>query len=136
MDTDLNRTHFIVSFLFQIIAAVIMLQSTYYKLTGAEESIWIFTHMGAEPHGRIGTALLEIIASILLVYPPLVWLGAILSMGVMAGAILSHVFILGIEILGDGGLLFGMALATFLSSAIALYINRYKLYSVLLRIEM
>jgi hypothetical protein len=105
----------------RFIAAIIMLQTLFFKFTGAEESVYIFTTMGVEPWGRIGTGIVELIASILLfVNRGVVW-GSILAMGVMAGAILSHVFVLGFIIMDDGGQLFIMALVTFLCAAFLFY---------------
>jgi putative oxidoreductase len=108
----------------QLLVAGILLQTLFFKFTGAEESIYIFTKVGAEPWGRIGSGVVELIAAILLLTPALVPLGAILTVGVMSGAILSHLTILGIEVQGDGGLLFGLALTAFLGSLAVLFIRR------------
>ena len=77
-----------------------------------------------EPWGRIGSGVLELIAALLLIVPATASIGAIVTMGVMAGAILSHVVVLGIDVKGDGGLLFGLALAAFIGSAIVLTLRR------------
>jgi hypothetical protein len=74
--------------------------------------------------GRIGSGVAELIASVLLLIPATAAFGAILAMGVMAGAIVSHLTILGIEVKGDGGLLFGLAIVVFICSAIVLFIRR------------
>lgn len=101
----------------RFIAAIIMLQTLFFKFTGAEESVYIFTTIGVEPWGRIGTGVVELVASILLfVNRGVVW-GAILAMCVMAGAIFSHIFMLGFVIMDDGGQLFIMAVVTFVSAA-------------------
>jgi putative oxidoreductase len=106
-------------------------QVLFFKFTGAEESVYIFSAVGrflnlagVEPWGRIGSGVLELIASLLLVVPATASIGAILTMGVMAGAILSHLVILGIDVRGDGGLLFGLALIAFVASAIVLALRR------------
>lgn len=114
----------VVSWGCQLLVAGILLQTLFFKFTGAEESIYIFTKVGAEPWGRIGSGVVELIAAILLLTPALVPLGAVLTVGVMAGAILSHLTILGIEVQGDGGLLFGLALTAFLGSLVVLFIRR------------
>ena len=80
--------------------------------------------MGAEPWGRIGSGVVELIAAVLLLTPAFATYGAILAMGAMAGAIMSHLTILGIEVKGDGGLLFGLALAVFIGSLVILIIRR------------
>lgn len=113
--------------LFQIarlLVAAILLQTLYFKFTGAEESKYIFTQVGAEPFGRYASGVVELIASILLFVPRFVWLGAALAIGVMSGAIFTHLTILGIEVQGDRGLLFGMACVVFLCSAVVLWHKR------------
>lgn len=115
----------------QLLAAGILLQTLFFKFTGAEESVYIFSTVGrflhiagVEPWGRIGSGVVELVASLLLLVPSTVSIGAIVAMGVMAGAIVSHLFILGIEVKGDGGLLFGLALMVFVGSAIVLILRR------------
>lgn len=125
--THLTKTQTLVSWLFQVGVAVILLQTLFFKFTGAEESVYIFSTLGAEPWGRIGSGVIELIASILLLAPATAPIGALLTMGVMAGAIVSHLTILGIEIKGDGGLLFGLALTAFAGSAIVVAIRRGQL---------
>jgi hypothetical protein len=122
--TSLSRSQQIVSWALQLLAAAILLQTLFFKFTGAEESVYIFSRLGAEPAGRIGSGVIELIAAILLLTPATVTLGALLSMGVMAGAILSHLTVLGIEVKGDGGLLFGLAITVFVSAAVVLAIRR------------
>ena len=119
-----SKSQNVISWGFQLLVAGILLQTLFFKFTGAEESVYIFTRVAAEPWGRIGSGLAELIAAILLLTPALVPLGAILTAGVMSGAILSHLTILGIEVQGDGGLLFGLALTAFLGSLVILFIRR------------
>jgi uncharacterized membrane protein YphA (DoxX/SURF4 family) len=121
---NLSRTQTLVSWLLQLTVAGILLQTLFFKFTGAEESVYIFSRLGAEPWGRIGSGVVELIASLLLLMPAFAPVGAILTMGVMAGAIVSHLTVLGIEVKGDGGLLFGLALTAFVGSAIVLVIRR------------
>jgi hypothetical protein len=121
---NLSRTQMLVSWLLQLTVAGILLQTLFFKFTGAEESVYIFSRLGAEPWGRIGSGVIELIASLLLLTPAFAPVGAILTMGVMAGAIVSHLTVLGIEVKGDGGLLFGLALTAFVGSAIVLVIRR------------
>ena len=108
----------------RIIAAIILLQTLFFKFTGAPESVYIFTRVGAEPWGRIGSGMVELISAILLLTPRFGWAGAILALGLMAGAILSHLTVLGIEVQGDGGLLFALAIIVFLTSSTVLFIHR------------
>ena len=111
----------------RIIAALIMLQTLYFKFTGAEESIYIFSTLGIEPYGRIGSGIAELIASVLILIPATTGFGALIAVGVMSGAILSHLTKLGIVVKDDGGQLFIYAIIVFISSAILLYIYRNQL---------
>jgi uncharacterized membrane protein YphA (DoxX/SURF4 family) len=124
---QLSNTQATLSLVCQLVAAAILLQTLFFKFTGAEESIYIFTTLGIEPWGRIGSGLVELIASILLLIPATAPVGAVLAMGTMAGAIFSHLTVLGVEVKGDGGLLFGLALTVFVCAAIALVIRRGQL---------
>ena len=108
----------------RIVAAIILLQTLFFKFTAVPESVYIFTKIGAEPWGRIGSGILELIAAALLLTPRFVWAGAFLALGVMAGAIVSHLTVLGIEVQGDKGLLFALALTVFVTSAVVLYLHR------------
>ncbi len=108
----------------RVVAAFIMLQTLFFKFTGAPESIYIFETVGFEPFGRYATGIAELIASVLLLIPRTTWLGAILALGVMAGAIMSHLTVLGIVVQNDGGTLFIMALVVAISSGILLWANR------------
>jgi hypothetical protein len=96
----------ILFWLARIVAAIIMLQTLYFKFTASPESVFIFTTVGIEPWGRWLVGALELVASILLFIPATVWLGAVLAIGLMAGAMGMHVTLLGIEVQGDGGQLF------------------------------
>src|ERR1700757_5134045 len=100
----------VLSWVLRITAAVILLQTLFFKFTAAPESVYIFTKVGAEPWGQIGSGIVELIAAILLLIPRYSWLGSLLAMGMMAGALATHLTVLGIEVQGDKGLLFGLAL--------------------------
>jgi putative oxidoreductase len=117
--------------LLRILAAGILLQTLFFKFTGAEESIFIFETLGAEPFGRWASGVIELIAAALLLIPTTQAIGAVLSMGVMAGAIMSHIVFLGIEVKGDGGLLFALALTVFVASAIVALVRRNDLITYL-----
>lgn len=111
----------------RIAAAVILLQTLFFKFTGAPESVYIFTQVGAEPWGRIGSGVVELIAAVLLFVPRFGWAGAGLALGVMAGAILSHLTILGIEVQSDKGLLFGLAITVAATSSVVLFLQRSRI---------
>jgi len=100
----------------RILAAVILLQTLFFKFSGAEESIYIFSTLGMEPWGRIGTGVVELVASILILLPRTTAFGAVLAVGTMSGAIFFHLTRLGIEVRGDHGQLFIYALLVFISA--------------------
>ena len=108
----------------RIAAAVILLQTLWFKFTASPESVYIFDKVGLGAPGRIGSGIAELIAAILLLIPATVWLGAGLALGVMGGAIVSHLTVLGIVVMTDHGLLFGLALTVAICSAILLVIHR------------
>ena len=119
-----------VIFVLRLVVAAILAQTLYFKFTGAPESVYIFQTLGIEPWGRIGSGVAELVAAVLLLLPRTAVWGAVLSLGVISGAILSHLTMLGIEVQGDGGLLFGLAVVVFVGSAVIVWHER----SVLLRL--
>ena len=108
----------------KLTAVVILLQTLYFKFSGAEESVYIFSTLGIEPYGRIGSGVVELIASILILIPKTTLIGALLGLGTMLGAIFSHLFILGIEVKNDGGELFILAIITLLCCSFLVFQNR------------
>jgi putative oxidoreductase len=118
------RPLLVISWICRIAAAAILLQTLFFKFTAAPESVYIFTKVHAEPWGRVGSGVVELIAAVLILIPRTAWAGALLALGVMAGAIVSHLTVLGIEVMGDGGLLFALALIVFFASAVALALHR------------
>jgi hypothetical protein len=129
------KTRHRIEWALRLIAAVIMLQTLFFKFTAAEESVYIFSKLGIEPIGRIGTGIVELIASILILVPATTVIGAVLAMGLMAGAIASHLFVLGIEVQGDHGQLFIYALLVFVSVTIlfAWNFSNFKTHLIALR---
>ena len=131
----------VVSWICRIAAAIILLQTLFFKFTAAPESVYIFTKLGTFVHtylpfasigtvevsGRIGSGIIELIAAVLLLTPRFAWAGAILAMAATGGAIVSHLTFLGIEVQGDKGLLFFLAIAVLVTSAIALYLHRMQI---------
>lgn len=114
--------------LLRILAAAIMLQTLYFKFTAAPESVFIFQTLGLEPYGRIGIGVLELLASLMLLIPITSALGAILSMGLMSGAIFSHLTKLGIQVMNDGGQLFIYALIVLICTSILAWVQRKHFY--------
>lgn len=113
----------IVNWILRLLAAVIMLQTLYFKFTAAPESVYIFTTIGMEPYGRIGIGVMELVASLLLIVNSTRLIGAGLGVGLMAGALFFHLTQLGIEVQGDGGQLFAYALIVMVSCFLLLLLN-------------
>ncbi len=116
----------IISFVLRLVAAGILLQTLYFKFTGHPESVELFTKMGVEPWGRIGTGVIELVASILLLLPSTIFIGAFVAFGLMSGAILSHLTVIGIESKNDGGQLFILAIVVWLCSIIIMFFYKRK----------
>jgi uncharacterized membrane protein YphA (DoxX/SURF4 family) len=111
----------------RIIAAYILLQTLRFKFLGLPESVYIFTKVGMEPWGRIGSGVVELVAAILLLIPATTAWGAFFAIGTLSGAIFFHLTTLGIEVQGDHGQLFYMGIATWLFCAILLLVYREQL---------
>jgi hypothetical protein len=123
---DLSPALRIVTWIARVVAAVILLQTLYFKFTGAPESVYIFQTVGMEPWGRYGSGVGELIAAILLLAPSptLAALGAATSVGVISGALFFHLTKLGIVVQDDGGLLFALAVVVFACGGFVLFVYR------------
>jgi len=123
----------ILSWVLRLTSVGILLQTLFFKFTGAAESVYIFRTLGLEPWGRIGTGIIELVASALILYTPTVAIGALLELGVISGAIVSHLTQLGIRIeaVGDKGELFALALSVFVASAGLVWMHRRQLSRML-----
>ena len=117
----------------RLVAAYILLQTLSFKFGAAPESVYIFTTVGMEPYGRIGSGIVELIAAILLLIPRTTAFGAALALGTISGAIFFHLTKLGIEVMGDGGQLFYMGITVWVSCFILLIIYRNQILRLLPR---
>ena len=115
----------------RLVAAIILLQTLYFKFSGSEESVYIFTTLGMEPWGRIGTGIFEMIAAIMLLVNRTAWIGATLALGLMVGGIGMHLTKLGMVVMDDGGYLFVLAIVVMLCSAYVLLKDKMKILSLL-----
>lgn len=109
--------------LLRVVAAGILGSTLFFKFSAAPESVALFERLGAEPYGRLGLGVVELVAGVLLLLPRTVVEGALLTVGLMLGAVGTHLTVLGIEVDGDGGALFGMALAA-LAAAVGVLLGR------------
>jgi putative oxidoreductase len=116
----------VADWILRIVVAVILLQTLFFKFSEAKESVYIFSALGAEPWGRIGSGVVELLASVLLLVPRTAVIGAILSLGTICGALMAHLTRLGIKLtaVGDNGELFGLAVTVFVLSLIVIYVHR------------
>jgi putative oxidoreductase len=130
----LSKPALVASWICRLTSAAVLGQTLFFKFSGAPESVYIFTKVGLEPWGRYGSGVAELVAAILLLSPCYAWAGAVLALGVISGAIMSHLTVLGIEVQGDGGLLFGLAITVFLTSAVALFLHRQQALGVVKRL--
>ena len=113
-----------------------------YKLTGNQGSIdgvfqplanWFGIPAHEKPI-RLGVAILEIIASILVLIPRTRIFGAALALGLMSGAIFFHTIgPIGIDPYGDGGGLFKEACFTWAMAALVLVLRREEVTAFLIR---
>lgn len=129
----MNKTTTIISWSLRIIASLIMLQTLYFKFSGAPESVYIFSTLGMEPWGRIGTGIGELLASALLLIPATAWMGAAGAVGLMSGAVFFHLTKLGIDVMGDGGQLFYYALIVLVCGAGTVFIHRKNMFAFMAR---
>jgi len=114
----------LISWTGQIVVATILAQSLFFKFSGAPEAVHIFTALGVEPWGRIGVGLVELVTVLLLLTPRGAATGALLSIGLMIGAIGSHLLVLGIDLQGDGGTLFVMAWVVLIAGSAVAWVRR------------
>ena len=121
----------IITWILRLVAAFIMVQSLFFKFSGSEESVYIFSTLGMEPWGRIGTGVVELIASALILFPRTTWLGAGIGLGTMMGALFFHLTTLGIEVRNDGGQLFIYAAITAVCCLILLFFEKEKVVGLL-----
>jgi hypothetical protein len=127
----MNKFQIVVYWFARLLAALILLQTLFFKFSASPESVYIFTTVGMEPWGRIGIGVLELVASILILISATSWLGAGLALGLMTGAIGMHLTLLGIVVQDDGGQLFLYASIVWVCSAYILWVNRDKIYRLL-----
>jgi hypothetical protein len=124
-----SRAFVVTSWILRLIVAVILLQTLFFKFSAAKESIYIFSTLGMEPWGRIGSGVFELIASILLFIPSTTTVGAAMALAATGSAILFHLAKLGIALkpVGDHGELFALAVLVMLCSMAILGLHRQEL---------
>ncbi|MCB9860361.1 MAG: DoxX family protein [Phycisphaeraceae bacterium] len=138
----MSKQKLITSWIARIVAAVIMGQTLFFKFSGAAEPIHIFSTLGAEPWGRYATGVFELIAAVLLLVPRTAAFGGLLTIGLMIGALGSHLFTpLGIVVkvpgqngepaVGDGGQLFIMGCIALVAGIITTVLHKDQILGLL-----
>ena len=120
-----------ISTLLRITIAIILLQTLYFKFTAHPDSVHIFSELGVEPWGRIALGIIELITAALILIPRSQIIGIFLSLGIILGAIFSHILVIGFNVSNDGGGLFTLAIIVFISAMIYIMINWSELISIL-----
>lgn len=119
------------SLILRLVVAIIFLQTLYFKFTAHPDSVYIFSALGLEPYGRIGLGVVELITSILLFIPRTKVIAIFLSLGIISGAIVSHLMVLGVSVKGDGGNLFLLAIVVFVAALALLVLHRKEVVSLI-----
>ncbi len=118
------QTKNVISWILRLVVAVILLQTLYYKFTAHPDSVHIFSALGVEPYGRIGLGIIELITAVLVLMPRTQLYGMVLSLGIILGAIFSHLLVLGVNVQNDGGGLFTLAIIVLIACAIYLIMHK------------
>lgn len=124
-----------ISWVLRITITVIFLQTLYFKFTAHPDSVYIFSKLGLEPYGRIGLGITELITAILILLPRTKILGLFISFGIICGAIFSHLLVIGIEVKGDSGGLFTLALIVLFVCVILFFIHRNEIQGLIKNIK-
>ena len=127
------KKQFYLERIFAFVAAIILLQTLYFKFTAHPDSVHIFSLLGVEPYGRVGLGIVELITAMLLLFRKTSLYGAIIGIGIMLGAVGSHLSILGVNVNNDGGTLFILALAVLISCSIIVLIKKEQLKALIIR---
>lgn len=121
----------IISWVLRLTVAVILLQTLYFKFTAHPDSVHIFSALKIEPWGRIGLGIIELITAMLILFPKTKVIGMTTSLGIILGAVFSHILVLGINVSNDGGGLFTLAIIVLIASSTFLIIHKNELISLL-----
>ncbi len=129
------NTKNIISWVLRLTVAIILLQTLYFKFTAHPDSVHIFSAIGVEPWGRIGLGIVELITAILILNPKTKIIGMINSLGIILGAVFSHLLVLGVNVGNDGGGLFTLAIIVLIASTIFLILNKTEVISLIKSIK-
>lgn len=125
----------IISWILRLTVAIILLQTLYFKFTAHPDSVHIFSALGVEPWGRIGLGIIELITAILILVPKTKIIGMVNSLGIIVGAVASHILVLGINVSNDGGGLFTLAIVVLVATCTYLILNKNELFTLIKKIR-
>lgn len=129
------KTKNIISWVLRLTVAIILLQTLYFKFTAHPDSVHIFSALGIEPWGRIGLGIVELITALLILTPKTKIIGMINSLGIIIGAVFSHLLVLGVTVGNDGGSLFTLAIIVFIASTLFLILHKTEVLILLKRLK-
>lgn len=129
------NTKNIISWVLRLTVAIILLQTLYFKFTAHPDSVHIFSVLGLEPWGRISLGIVELITAILILIPKTKIIGMINSLGIILGAIFSHLLVLGVNVCNDGGSLFTLAIIVLIASTLFLVIHKTEVLTLIKSIK-
>ena len=112
----------IISWIAQLSVAGILASTLGHKLSGADFTVELFGELGMGLFGVRLIGFLELMACVLLLIPSSIIWGALLSWGLMSGAIMAHVTKLGFE--GERGEIAVMAITAWLLSLLIMYLRK------------
>ena len=111
-----------IAWCFQLIIAGIFIPIGILKFMNNPADLEIFSQLGMEPAGRYIIGVLEILAGLMVLTNAVAAMGAFLGVGVMLGAMLAHMTVLGIDQTH-----FILLFIVFLSCCIVSFIRRKQL---------
>ena len=85
----------IILWVLQIGAAAMFLMAGSLKLAGGEQVVGMFNSIGLGQWFRYLTGAMEVAGALMLLIPRLSGVGALLLVGVMIGAVITHLFVIG-----------------------------------------
>ena len=129
------KTKNIISWALRLTVAIILLQTLYFKFTAHPDSVHIFSALGIEPWGRIGLGIVELITALLILTPKTKIIGMINSLGIIIGAVFSHLLVLGVTVGNDGGSLFTLAIIVYIASTLFLILHKSEVLILLKRLK-
>jgi len=115
----------IISWVLQLCIIALFAPAAYSKLTSHEASIALFTELGMEPTGRYVIGFLEAVACALLLMPNTAVHGAILSLGIMIGAVIAH-----FSKIGFNDMFAYFAIILVICSSAIIYLRRKQIKSI------